>query len=451
MIHPRVALLLLLFLVLVLLISQADAAFPKPGTPLIGLHQQKRNLDTIIENHHKRSNSYNTNNHAFGIAASLRGGATSSRQDAPQLTSLRNLNKRGGAEIDKSGTWSMSDIGPQDFVYVALHVALGASVVFCCRTVARTGGRAPGWITSWVADPYATGFMHLAYFAIGFLLPSILPSGLSRVIFSPPSVAILGTVFPAVESVRAAVTESGSDDRTWLMYWVIHGIFQYSTEFIDQLALKYDAIYKYWHTFEVLAVLWLILPVTDGSTLIYKAVAQPYLVPLVQPIKNMADSWISAIALTTINASYIWWFSFIFMTLPVTIKRYAVMGVGSIFPVVSTIIALASTKDTSEMRWLTYWPCFSLLFLTMIGVEKFVGSFKGLYVMCLAATLYLMLPMFDGSMVIFRKVLVPLLGQHELLLLRDVRGLAAELVKKVPADRQAEALRSAAGVFLPPG
>jgi hypothetical protein len=385
------------------------------------------------------------------VATLLRGGG-SSRID---LDSVRAVDlhlppqpRGGGADIDKSATWTLSDLTAMDLVYLSIHGVLLAAIVLFCRSATRTGGRAPSWMTSWVGDPYATALLHAVYFGGGALLPSILPRGLSSVMFSPPSVTLLGTVFPAVESVRAAVTDSGADDRTWLSYWVIHGIFQYSTEFMDQLALKYESVYHYWHTFEVLVVLWLVLPLTDGATLIYKTLAQPYLLPLVAPIKNAADGWVAGIALTTINASYLWWFSFIFMQLPVTVKRYAVMGAGSILPVASTVMALASTADNSEMRWLTYWPCFSLLFVTMIGVEKFVGSFKGLYVVCLGATLYLMLPMFDGSMKVFRKVLVPLLGQQELLLVRDAHALAAEFFKQVPADRQAHARQQAAQAFV---
>ena len=131
------------------------------------------------------------------------------------------------------------------------------------------------------------------------------------------------------------------------------------------------------------------------------------------------------------------------------VKRYAVMGVGSIFPVAATVMSLTAGKESKQvMRWLTYWPCFSLLFLIMIGVEKFVGSFKGLYVMCLAATMYLMLPMFDGSTLIFREVLIPILGCQELLYLRDARALAAQFVQKLPAHRQESARREAAKAFV---
>ena len=68
--------------------------------------------------------------------------------------------------------------------------------------------------------------------------------------------------------------------------------------------------------------------------------------------------------------------------------------------------------------------------------------------MCLAATMYLMLPMFDGSTLVFREVLIPLLGQQELLYLRDARSLAAQFVKNLPAHRQETARREAAKAFV---
>ena len=288
--------------------------------PTLTLFKDKKPIASLAHQHH-RHRVYSTLLHVRG------GGITNDSSTA--VTPLHHA-VRGGGEIDKSTTVSWEDIGAKEFTYVGIQGSILLAIVLFCRNASRTGGHAPSWVTNWIAsDAYATPAMHLIFWGIGLLLPTILPPGLSRVIFSPPSVALLGTVFPAVESVRAAVTDSGSDDRTWLMYWVIHGIFQYSTEFMDQLAMKYDIVYKYWHTFEVLAIIWLVLPTTDGATLIYKAIAQPYLVPIMQPIKNMADSWISALALTTINAGYICWFSFVFMSLPVMVKRNAVMAVGS--------------------------------------------------------------------------------------------------------------------------
>mmetsp|Transcript_9189 Transcript_9189/g.17492 ORF Transcript_9189/g.17492 Transcript_9189/m.17492 type:complete len:452 (-) Transcript_9189:44-1399(-) len=419
--------------------SVSEAALPQPRAVLPSKYKPRRHAgdgaQQSLARNHKRPIS--RKEHALDrlqTALQIMGGGGG---DAP--------------DIDKSTTWSLSELTSMDYVYLAIHVCFLAFVVIMCRTVSRTGGEAPAWVFGSLANPYATVGMHLTYFVLGLgLLPTLLPPGLSRLVFSPPTVTLLGYVWPAVESIRATVTEGGTDDRTWLMYWVVQGIFQYSTEFIDQLALRSKFIYKYWHTLEVLVILWLVSPITDGSTLIYQNVAKPYLLPLVTPIKTYCDGWISTLAMTSINAGYLWWFSFIFMSLPVLIKRYAVIGVGSIFPVVATMMALATpSKESKEaMRWLTYWPCFSFVFLIMIAVEKFVGSFKGLYVMCLASTLYLMLPMFNGSTTLFRHVLVPLLGQRELLLLRDARQLAADLFKHVPQDRVDHARHTAAKAFL---
>ena len=151
----------------------------------------------------------------------LRGGGLHSTTPFIPATARR---PRGGGgaeaeEIDKSNTWTLSDITATDIVYLTLHGAVLAAIVLFCRNAARTGGRAPAWIVDNVcSDPYATLLLHFGYYGLGFLLPWILPPGLARIVFSPPSVALLGYVFPAVESVRAAVTDSGSDDvSSWLL------------------------------------------------------------------------------------------------------------------------------------------------------------------------------------------------------------------------------------------
>ena len=75
----------------------------------------------------------------------------------------------------------------------------------------------------------------------------------------------------------------------------------------------------------------------------------------------------------------------------------------------------------------------------MTLVERTAGSPLGLYTACLASTLYLMLPMFNGADVIFRNVLVPIAGQREALLLKTPRNLAKTMVKQLPASRHGEA------------
>ena len=109
----------------------------------------------------------------------------------------------------------------------------------------------------------------------------------------------------------------------------------------------------------------------------------------------------------------------------------------------------ASTGDTvAEDKWPTYWSSFSVVTLVMTLVERTAGAPLGLYTACLATTLYLMLPMFNGADVVFRSVLVPIAGQREALLLKDAKMLAKSMVKQLPASRHGEAGEAIAEAFL---
>ena len=133
---------------------------------------------------------------------------------------------------------------------------------------------------------------------------------------------------------------------------------------------------------------------------------------------------------------------------PAALKRLAVVGVGTAFPVAATMVA-ASTGDTiAEDKWLTYWSCFSVVTLVMTLVERAAGAPLGLYTASLATTLYLMLPMFNGADVVFRNILVPIAGQREALLLKDAKMLAKNMIKQLPASRHGEAGEAVAQAFL---
>ena len=196
-------------------------------------------------------------------------------------------------------------------------------------------------------------------------------------------------------------------------------------------------------------VLWLILPFTDGAAIIYEMITKPHIVPFVAPIAKAAEGWLTTLALTIVNASHAWFVVFFFMALPTVLKRFAVIATGTAYPVAATIVAIASDNDgIADDKWLTYWSCFSLLYLGMISAERFVGKVPGLYTLCLACVLYLMLPIFEGSEAVFRFCLVPLLGLRESLLLKDSRKLARNMVLQLPKDRLGEAGQAAAQAFL---
>ncbi|KAL7534005.1 hypothetical protein ACHAXR_008945 [Thalassiosira sp. AJA248-18] len=135
------------------------------------------------------------------------------------------------------------------------------------------------------------------------------------------------------------------------------------------------------------------------------------------------------------------------MALPTAIKRFAVIAAGSAYPVLASIVAVATENDAGD-KWLTYWSCFSLLYLGMISAERYVGKVPGLYTLCLAVTLYLMLPIFDGSTAVFRDILVPIFRQREPLLMKDARKLAKNMMIQLPNHRHSEAGQAAAAAFL---
>ena len=84
----------------------------------------------------------------------------------------------------------------------------------------------------------------------------------------------------------------------------------------------------------------------------------------------------------------------------------------------------------------------------MLSAERYIGKVPGLYTLCLACVLYLMLPIFEGSDAVFRSILVPLFRQREALLLKDAAKLARNMVLQLPADRLGEAGAAAAQTFM---
>lgn len=82
-------------------------------------------------------------------------------------------------------------------------------------------------------------------------------------------------------------------------------------------------------------------------------------------------------------------------------------------------------------------------------LENFVGSIRGFYSLCLAATIYLFLPMFDGANVVFRRVLVPLSGQYENMLLHDAYLVRKGMEQSIPPEYHDKVFVKAANVFVP--
>lgn len=191
----------------------------------------------------------------------------------------------------------------------------------------------------------------------------------------------------------------------------------------------------------------MLLPFTDGATLIYDVFTEPYISPYAMKVKTQVEGWI-AFVLTVVNTSYLWFAWFIFMSFPEEQRRFFVVAMGTIYPVAASVIALTTKTDgRDDSLWLTYWSCFSLLFLAMDYLENFIGHIRGFYSICMVATIYLFLPMFDGANVVFRRVLVPLSGQYENMLLHDAYLVRKDMEKSIPNKYHDRVFKKAADVF----
>lgn len=61
--------------------------------------------------------------------------------------------------------------------------------------------------------------------------------------------------------------------------------------------------------------------------------------------------------------------------------------------------------------------------------------------------MWLFLPMFNGADYVFRQVLVPLTGQYENLILRDVHNVKMVIMESVPEKHRSRVLQRAADML----
>ena len=112
-----------------------------------------------------------------------------------------------------------------------------------------------------------------------------------------------------------------------------------------------------------------------------------------------------------------------------------------------SVTAAASDEIEDDTYWLTYWSVYGCLFLLMDLTESFLGRVPGFYTLVIFTTVYLMLPMFRGADKVFRKILVPLAGLQELLILRDSILIKKEMMKDLDPERAKIVRKSIAKFF----
>lgn len=117
------------------------------------------------------------------------------------------------------------------------------------------------------------------------------------------------------------------------------------------------------------------------------------------------------------------------------------------YPFICSVTAVATDEIEDDTYWLTYWAVYGCLFLLMDLFETWLGRIPGFYTLMIFTTVYLMLPMFRGADKVFRKILVPLAGLQELLLLRDSIQIKKQMLKDLDPERARLVSKSIAKFF----
>jgi receptor expression-enhancing protein 5/6 len=77
--------------------------------------------------------------------------------------------------------------------------------------------------------------------------------------------ALVGIVIPSISSLRALQTKDSDDDKQWLTYWVVFGVFS----FIDLFTASILKFIPFYFILKITFLIWLFMPNTKGALIIY--------------------------------------------------------------------------------------------------------------------------------------------------------------------------------------
>ena len=83
---------------------------------------------------------------------------------------------------------------------------------------------------------------------------------------------IVGVTLPAYWSIKAIESPEFDDDKQWITYWAIYGIFT----LIDQFANIVLRIIPFYFVIKILFLIWCFMPNTMGALFIYNRIVGPY-------------------------------------------------------------------------------------------------------------------------------------------------------------------------------
>ena len=109
---------------------------------------------------------------------------------------------------------------------------------------------------------------------------------------------MLGVIYPVVMSFLALESKTAEDDKQWLTYWVIFGLFN----IVDQFAGFILHYIPFYHFLKLCFLVFLYLPGVMGACKVYDAVILPNFESIDSKVGNM-ESALADGTTSAVNAS----------------------------------------------------------------------------------------------------------------------------------------------------
>ena len=107
-------------------------------------------------------------------------------------------------------------------------------------------------------------------------------------IFSKYITCLVGVILPAYWSIKAIESPQYDDDKQWLTYWAIYGLFT----LLDQFANIILRIFPFYFIFKIIFLIWCFMPNTMGALFIYNKFVGPYFKQYEEKIDKKIEKFI---------------------------------------------------------------------------------------------------------------------------------------------------------------
>ena len=97
---------------------------------------------------------------------------------------------------------------------------------------------------------------------------------------------VIGVAYPVFMSFHALESEGSDDDKQWLTYWVVFGLFT----MIDQFAGCILHFIPFYYVLKVATLIWLFHPAFCGATYVYNELIQPYVKHIDEIEKQLTEA-----------------------------------------------------------------------------------------------------------------------------------------------------------------